>query len=259
MESNRELDIFLVLFVGMAGFLLLAGAVVLFFMFYQKRMLRQQLKLSEMESKHQEQLVISNLRQVEAERQRIAKDLHDEVGGIFSTLRMKISSIKPEQFSSDIQETQRVIDSGINSVRRISHDLMPPGLELFGLAASLEDLCEKNNADGLLQVVYGGPDTLNCPANMIRDLAIYRIVQELLNNTIKHAQASEVGVYLNESPKHISLTYKDNGIGFDSEKLDKIRGLGLANLQSRANQLGAQLEWTHPPKGVCVHLTVPII
>ena len=90
---DGHLDVFLFLFVGMLALALLAGAVIIFFFFYQKKVLHHQLRLSEIETAHREELLHSNIEQVETERHRIATDLHDELGGIFSTLKLKINQI----------------------------------------------------------------------------------------------------------------------------------------------------------------------
>jgi two-component system, NarL family, sensor kinase len=169
-----SVDVFVFLFVGMFTLVLLAGAVVLFFFLYQKKVLRQQLQVSELQTAHREELLHNNIEQIEIERQRIATDLHDELGSIFSTLKLKITQIErhtnPEQLLS---ESREIIDAGIGSVRRISHAITPPGLEMFGLPDALTSLLDKNST----------PQTrlaLHCPESFPRldskaELGLYRI------------------------------------------------------------------------------------
>lgn len=252
-----QVDVFLFLFVGMLTLALLAGAVVLFFFFYQKKVLRQQLQISEMETAYREELLHSNIEQVEAERHRIATDLHDELGGIFSTLKLKINQLdRAENLDHLMAESREIIDTGIASVRRISHSMTPPGLEMFGLADALISLCQKTNSPQLAVECFSDPDFPRL--NGKTELGLYRIVQELLNNSIRHSSASKIDLYLSRSEGKACLTYADNGKGFDLAILHSRKGLGLKNIEARANHLNATLEWqTKPGEGLKTIVTVP--
>jgi two-component system, NarL family, sensor kinase len=252
-----SVDVFVFLFVGMFTLVLLAGAVVLFFFLYQKKVLRQQLQVSELQTAHREELLHNNIEQIEIERQRIATDLHDELGSIFSTLKLKITQIErhtnPEQLLS---ESREIIDAGIGSVRRISHAITPPGLEMFGLPDALTNLLDKNST----------PQTrlaLHCPESFPRldskaELGLYRIAQELLNNSIRHAQASEVTLHLRCRDHQICFEYADNGRGFDPTALLQCRGLGLKSIEARANYLNANIEWhSSPGEGFQLSVFIP--
>jgi two-component system NarL family sensor kinase len=252
-----QIDVFLFLFVGMLTLALLAGAVVIFFFFYQKKMLRQQLHLSEVETAHREALLHSNIEQVESERHRIATDLHDELGGIFSTLKLKINQLGRDSDAERLLiESREIIDSGIASVRRISHSMTPPGLEMFGLADALTSLCQKNDSPQL-NVDF------ECSNNFPRlegklELGLYRIAQELLNNSIRHAEASKIIIHLGHSDGTILLEFTDDGKGFDPAILQDKRGLGLKNIEARANYLNATVVWqTRPGEGLKTIVNVP--
>jgi len=244
--SQTHLDVFLFLIVGMLVLSLLAGAVVIFFFFYQKKMLRQQLQLSEMAAAHREELLHKNIEQVEAERHRIATDLHDELGGIFSTLKLKINQINPGADQNKLlSETREIIDAGVSSVRRISHSMTPPGLEMFGLADALTDLCNKNNGPQLSL-------TFSCPNDFPRldgkvELGLYRIAQELINNSMRHAEASEIILLLSRTDREVCLEYTDNGKGFDMAIFQSRNGLGLKNIEARAKHINASVFWDTAP------------
>lgn len=252
-----QVDVFLFLFVGMLTLALLAGAVVIFFFFYQKKMLGQQLQVSEMETAHREALLHSNIEQVEAERHRIATDLHDELGGIFSTLKLKINHLgKEENAERLLAESRDIIDTGIASVRRISHSMTPPGLEMFGLADALTSLCQKTSSPQLIVEFICSPDFPRLEGKV--ELGLYRIVQELLNNAIRHAEASKILIHLSRLEGEIHLEYADDGKGFDLAILQDRRGLGLKNIEARANYLGAGIEWqTQPGEGLKTIVKVP--
>ena len=252
-----QVDVFLFLFVGMLTLALLAGSIVLFFFFYQKKVLHQQLRMSEIETAHREELLHSNIEQVETERHRIATDLHDELGGIFSTLKLKINQLDQ---SADMQhlmaESREIIDAGIASVRRISHSMTPPGLEMFGLDDALENLCQKNSTPQL-HIEF------DCFTPFPRlegkvELGLYRMAQELLNNSIRHAGASKIVIHLSQSEEGVLFEFTDNGKGFDPAILQDRRGLGLKNIEARANYLNASLVWqTQPGEGLRTIVKVP--
>lgn len=250
-------DVFLFLFVGMLTLALLAGAVVIFFFFYQKKVLHQQLLLSEMETAHREELLHSNIEQVESERHRIATDLHDELGGIFSTLKLKINHLGQEEDPARLlAESREIIDTGIASVRRISHSITPPGLEMFGLADALTSLCQKTDSPQLRVEFFCAPDFPRLEGKA--ELGLYRIAQELLNNAIRHAGASKIALYLTRSEGEIRFEYSDNGKGFDPAILQGRKGLGLKNIEARANYLNAAVEWqTQPGQGLKTIVKAP--
>lgn len=245
--SQTHIDVFLFLIVGMLVLSLLAGAVVIFFFFYQKKMLRQQLLLSEMATAHREELLHKNIEQVEAERHRIATDLHDELGGIFSTLKLKINQLKlgDDPNNPVLAETREIIDAGVSSVRRISHSMTPPGLEMFGLADALTDLCKKNSSPQLTLRFHCPDDFPRLDSKM--ELGLYRIAQELLNNSMRHAEASEIAIHLSHADQEIRLEYSDNGKGFDTQIFQSRKGLGLKNIEARANHIKASVVWDTAP------------
>ena len=253
---------YLYLLTGMLVLFLLAGGVVAFFMTYQRRLLRQQLQMLEIETAHKEALLYSNIEQVENERRRIAKDLHDEVGSIFSTLRLKMKQLETagdHHHSKIFTESLDVIDAGIASVRRISHDILPPGLELFGLEAALEDLCVKVSSASVLEAQCATQGEFSRLDAKI-ELGIYRIAQELINNTIRHAQAGKIDISLAQSTQNIIFTYTDNGKGFDFSIMAKNgKGLGMNNIEARARQIKGKLEWiSKPGEGVKTIITIPL-
>jgi two-component system, NarL family, sensor kinase len=253
-----QLDVYLFLFVGMFTLALLAGAVVVFFFFYQKKVLHQQLILSELKTSYQQELLHNNIEQVEAERKRIAADLHDELGGIFSTLKLKINQLDAAgQNEGIVAESRVIIDSGIGSVRRISHAMAPPALEMFGLADALESLCQKNNTPEL-ELEF------DAPADFPRlgqkpELGIYRMAQELINNAIRHSAATKITLSLTRSEKAACFRYEDNGKGFDLAILQESKGLGLKNIEARASHIQASIEWhSAAGKGMKTIVTVPL-
>ena len=146
-QSSSEIDLQLAVFGGAFVMILLAGCVVWFMVVYQKRLLKQELNFKKMELKYQQELINSTIEGIESERKRLARDLHDEIGAALSAMRLLVGQIHTESLaSSDIvlltNKYKSLIDNTIDNVRRISNDLLPSGLEEFGLSYAIEGLCE---------------------------------------------------------------------------------------------------------------------
>lgn len=178
----------------------------------------------------------------ESERNRIAKDLHDGLGGLFSTVKMYFSTLAHEQpaLSENLlfQKSMELTHNASEELRRIAHNLMPEVLLKLGLINAIQDLCNQINTGRLLNIslqAYGMEARLNSHT----EIMLYRIVQELLNNIIKHAQATEVIIQFNRHEERLSITIEDNGRGFNASE-DKA-GAGLSTIQSRVNYLNGEI------------------
>ena len=156
----------------------------------------------------------------------------------FSSLEDKIDTTNPvkEKFLS----ASELLDLAASEVRMISHDLMSGVLVKFGLIPALEDLSSKINETGEIQM-HLMTDNMNGSLDGEQELQVYRIVQELIGNTLKHAKASEINIQLNEYEESVNLMVEDDGVGFDPLKLRKETGIGLENLKARVAKLGGNL------------------
>jgi two-component system, NarL family, sensor kinase len=260
MESANFLLAFSIATVAM---LVLAGSIVVFVVFYQKRMIQEQLKRQSLEFEYQQKMMQAELESQESERRKLAADLHDSIGGMLSTIRVGITTmgrLLPEPGGLD--ETKQMLDDTITSVRRISRDLMPSTLEKFGLIYAVKELCERFQGTSRIQVQCLEQGDVSGMEPQ-RQLMIFRIVQELLNNAVKHAQATKITVQLSiDDEVHVSV--EDDGVGFDAEqmKFDKqgSKGLGLFNIENRARLLGGALVFEKGrTKGTKTSLTLPRI
>ncbi|MGG9961759.1 tetratricopeptide repeat-containing sensor histidine kinase [Ferruginibacter sp. SUN106] len=176
----------------------------------------------------------------EAERTRIAKDLHDGLGGLFSTMKMYFSTLEHEQQklkeSALFNKSYELIDTASEEVRRIAHNMMPEVLAKLGLVPAIQDMCSNISSGKLMQVKlqsYGMEERLNASI----EIMLYRIVQELLSNIIKHAQATEAIVQFNRDGRRLMVTVEDNGIGFNQHQIDDKNHSGLEIIKSRVNYL----------------------
>ena len=180
----------------------------------------------------------------EAERTRIAKDLHDGLGGLFSTVKMYFSTLEHEQENLKqntlFKKSYELIDTASDEIRRIAHNMMPEVLMKLGLVAALQDACSNISAGKLLQVKlqqYGMEKRLNIST----EIMLYRIVQELLNNIIKHAKATEAIVQFNKNENKLIVTVEDNGRGFNMKEVDDKNHAGLDTIRSRVNYLNGNI------------------
>lgn len=263
METGLD-NIYFLVVLGMAGTLLLAAGIVMFYIRYHRKMMRQQETLRQAELAHQGELMIAGIQSQEEERRRIGRDLHDGVGGALSNLRFVVSRIgnakeQPAGHADTPEECKKMIDDIINNVRTISHNLSPPGLELFGLNYTIEELCyqtEKATGIGVELEDHCQEDAKSIP--FTTSLSIYRVLQELMNNTVKHAQASGITVIMEMSENCLQIQYRDNGKGFDAT-LQQGKGMGMSNLESRLNMVKAVWHYSSSPgKGFDMQIKVPL-
>lgn len=258
--ETQEIDISFFIFVGTLALLVLSVGIVAFFTIYQKRLLRKQAELHEIELKYKEELLHSNIEMLEQERKRIAKDLHDDIGNIFSTLTWKLQQLNSATNGDGekiLEDAKQLSTSGLMNIRTITYDMVPYGFEMFGLQAAVQNLCDRVTGNGMLEVDLEYADGLpSLPEDM--NLNIYRILQELTGNTIKYGSATRIDIDVKSLEDAIAIQYRDNGCGFDISN-KKRKGHGLKNIESRINMLKAQYEYqTAPGKGVAVNILIPI-
>ncbi|MEL6867713.1 MAG: ATP-binding protein, partial [Bacteroidota bacterium] len=146
-----------------------------------------------------------------------------------------------------VKEVQQLISTTIQTTRRISHDLLPPVLDKFGLVAALEELCEQSSRSDQLTVDFEVNDSELQPEEDTVKLNTFRIVQEMMSNSIRHGQATIIQIRLQLEQDNFILHYEDNGKGFDAAQIEEHKGLGLRNMDSRAKMMGAQITYESTP------------
>ncbi|WP_299758200.1 sensor histidine kinase [uncultured Pontibacter sp.] len=238
--------------------LVLAVGIIVFVVHYQRRMLQHQEHLRNLQAVKQQQVLEATFQAQEDERRRVARDLHDEVGAMLALIRLNLYQMvsnveaKDTKLLTSAEGMKQQLDEVLGSVRRISHDLMPVVLEKMGLAKALDALRRTLAASGQIELIINYNDK-SIRLKPQHELLLYRMVQELLNNTIKHAKASVVEIALGFNPTETRLQYKDNGIGFDMAALEQQQdltgGVGLMSLQSRAALLNGSISITSSPGG----------
>ena len=224
----------------------------------QEEMIRKQ-KFAELENEKNLVAIRSVVQGQESERNRLAKELHDGLGGLFTAIKLSLDQIvrHTERIGEHdaLQRSKDLVVKAGREIRRIAQNLMPLSLARFGLVAALEDMIEELNVQPRVNISFQAFQIDVNPTSEIA-LAIYRIIQELLNNALKHAQATEVVVQLVQQDDELDIVVEDNGLGFDTRNLKA--GSGLANIQSRLHYLGGSIEIESAlGKGTSFNITCP--
>lgn len=189
-----------------------------------------------------------------AERARLSRDLHDGLGGMLSVAKLKIAKMQgnltiPEENVASLNSAIELLDNSIKELRRVAHNLMPESLMKFGLNAALADFC---SSTGNVTYHFYGDDRR---PDEKTEIAAYRIVNELVNNSLKHSGAKSINVQLIVDANRIHLIVEDDGKGFDMAVAEANGGTGLKNIRSRVTSLGGKLEMiTSPGKGTEVNV-----
>ncbi len=230
--------------------------------FYEKEKELQQIKINELESEKQLLATEAVLKGQEEERTRLARDLHDSLGGMLSGIKMSFNNLKEilAKKSEDQQMFDRsldMLDGSIVELRTIAHNLMPESLLKFGLDASVSDYCERINSSGTIKVKYqsAGLETYTTSQSVI--INVYRIIQELINNTLKHASATYIYIQLVNQNGLLEITIEDDGAGFDVDMLRNSPGIGWKNIYNRIDYLKGRIDiQSEPQKGTTVNIYI---
>jgi signal transduction histidine kinase len=234
--------------VFLSGVILLLIVFVLIWQKLKHRHHLQQQQLQTMGIEKTVEVLEAMMQGEEKERTRLSKDLHDGVGGLLSAVKMHFCALKYEraylQQDKGFNHALNMLDDAIGEVRKTAHNLMPEILARMGLAAALAFFCDNVSHSRQLQITcYTSGDMQRFKGNF--ELSVYRIVQELINNIIKHAHATEALVQITQHEQLLTITVEDNGVGFENVK--STNGMGLKNLHTRIKSLNGHLTLTATP------------
>jgi two-component system, NarL family, sensor kinase len=219
----------------------------------------QQQKINDLEKDRQLLTVDAMLKGQEEERSRIAKDLHDGLGGMLSGVKLSFINMKekirlPAEDLKGFDQSVMLIDNTIGELRKVAHNLMPEVLVRFGLDEALKEYCNSIQASANIPVIYqqfGKQRKLSRQA----EINIYRIVQELVNNALKHSDAKQIIVQLTRNQNKTGITVEDNGKGFDVKTQGLKKGAGMSNIKYRVNYFKGTLDInSQPGNGTSVNI-----
>ena len=224
--------------------------------------LLQQQRIAELEKERQLLAAHSVMQGQVEERTRLAKDLHDGLGSILSSAKYSFSNMKEtmpitQATEAAFDRSMGMLDCSISELRRIAHNMMPEALVKFGLDTALKDFCNSVDQSGALKLRYLSFEIREDSIPAITAGSVYRIIQELVNNILKHAGATTALVQLIRKEDTLSITVEDNGRGFNASILETSDGSGYLNLRSRVEYLNGTLDiQTGPDKGTSVNIEI---
>jgi signal transduction histidine kinase len=231
--------------------------------YHHKQNLQQQ-RINELETEKQLAATELVLKGEEQERTRLAKDLHDGLGGMLSGIKYSMNTMKgnliltPDNAQA-FERSMDMLDSSIKEMRRVAHNLMPEALVKFGLDTALRDFCNEILQSGALNVTYQSVGMEDRNPDNTTAITVYRIVQELLNNTLKHAAAKSAIVQLHRTEEQLVVTVEDDGKGFNKAILRTSGGIGWSNIQNRVEFLKGKMDvQSEEGKGTSVHIEINV-
>ncbi len=239
----NDKELFWIIIISFLIVIALAIGIIVLYKVFESRILTEAKEAHQKELDHKNQLISNTIEVQERERHRIAKDLHDDIGSKLSVVNLNLNLLKDSIEPSDktdmmIDHIELSLSESIKHTRTISHNLHPPILEKFGLKSAIESLANEVTRTGVLKVHVDSVEEWK-EFSKSEELHIYRIVQELIHNTIKHAKASDVHIKVEDQKGNMTLQYSDNGKGLQNAENGK--GLGLSSIETRVNLLNGKM------------------
>jgi len=248
------------------GVIALITILVLGFRNYRSRQKLQQTRIDDLEKEKQLMATEAVLKGEEQERTRLAKDLHDGLGGMLSGIKHSLSNMKGNLIMTPdnahaFERSIDMLDASIREMRRVAHNMMPEVLVKYGLDTALKEFCNEIDRSGVIHAGYQSVGMNKLELDQTVSVTIYRIVQELVNNAIKHARAKNVVVQLYQSgqEKVLAVTVEDDGKGFEPGELGRAPGIGWSNIRNRVEFLKGKIDIKSAPgNGASVLIEIDI-
>jgi two-component system NarL family sensor kinase len=257
-------NIILLVIIGISVMLLLILSFLLVFLISQRKKTQYQMAMQQLKEEQQNMLIEAAVKSEENERHRIAEELHDEVGALLSSTKLHFCALDTDSMTEEDnrihQRSKELIDDSIQKVRNISHNLHSIILKELGLYEGLKSFIRKLTSDSVLQATLDFDNGYESK-NTDRDISVYRVVQELLNNIIKYAAATKLTVKTLAFPDKLTITLTHNGDGLSQQQFETLRykpnGLGLKNIQNRIILLKGAILFEKKADGSSVSISIP--
>ncbi|PBJ13599.1 sensor histidine kinase [Flavobacterium sp. ACN6] len=259
-NSLPEKEIVAIILYTSLFFMIVAVVLIVFFYFSRKKIIQKELEKKDLILQYQKEQLHAIIITQEEERKRIAQDLHDDISSKLNIVSLNSHLLTaPNLTEAETAEiTENIINlttKALDNSRKIAHNLLPPVFEKFGLNAGIEELCEEFESSKSVKTHY--KNEIDFDDNDIdRHLHVFRILQELMNNSLRHGKATELWIsFANKDGVNI-CDYEDNGIGFDSSNDENQKGLGMKNIDSRISFLEGTINITSEiNNGIVVNFT----
>ncbi len=255
---DKEL-VAIILYISMF-FIIVAVALIIFFYYSRKKIIQKELEKKDLAIRYQKEQLHAIIITQEEERKRIAQDLHDDISSKLNIVSLNSHLLTAPNLTEveTAEITQNIIaltTKALDNSRKIAHNLLPPVFEKFGLNAAIEELCEEFESSKSVKTHY--KNEIDFDDNDIdRHLHVFRILQELMNNSLRHGKATEIWISFTTKDGINNCDYEDNGIGFDSKNDENQKGLGMKNIDSRISFLEGTIKITSEiNNGIIVNFT----
>jgi hypothetical protein len=256
----EQTEIQLLVFVTTIIVLILAITLIVFFFYFQQKKTAYLLKQRETQLLFEEEITKSKLEIQEQALQNISWEIHDNVGQLLSTAKMQLNMMQyalPEEQQSGIQETGDIIGKSLQELRGLAKSLNPETIKNKGLITSLEQEVERYNRLNFINASLEVSDNYFDLSNE-KEIILFRILQEFCNNTLKYSKAKDLKIKLNFENEVLNIIASDNGIGFDINDKSKQTGIGLINIKSRGELIGAKIDLKSIlNKGTMLYISCP--
>ena len=243
------------------GITLALGGII-FYLFYKNAKRRQELKTQKLTSQLKEEELKSIDAMIEGqekERLRIANDLHDDLGSLMATIKMHFESLKDKKSDKIFNDTHELIEKAYHKIRSIAHVKNSGVMAKDGLFKAVNNLAKSISRSNKVQC-HVHKNILKSRLDNSLEIMLFRVVQELVTNVIKHANASVIDIYINQHESHLNIMVEDDGVGFDPDKINKFKsGIGLSSIDTRVNHFGGHMIIeSKPNQGTTVIIEIPI-
>lgn len=251
MESKSEIDVSSLVAIGTMGMLILVFFIVLFVLLYQKKMLANIALIKENDNIHQRKLLDASIEVAEQERKKIAANIHDDIGMMLNVLKLNLTKIQRNRNDETLTETLLInsnllIGDTLAAIRIISNDLMPPTLMKLGFIKGITELCRQVKLSGVIDI-YLKLNVDSIQLEKKNEIQLYRMIKELINNIIKHANASTIELTINATIEFMTITITHDGKGLTNEMVQQLAksgdGIGLKSILSRAQLTNSVLQY----------------
>lgn len=242
MDGIQGQEIAIIVAAGIVIMLGMALALVFFYSRAQRKLLAQRLEAQEL-------VLQKTIQAQEEERNRIARELHDDLGSKLNVAYLHTQRLRKDKTAEPaiVEEITSVLNISIDTARRISHELLPPTLRKFGLSEAINELCDGYQKTGSVEFDLQLEGLKEAVKDEMKALNLFRILQELIKNSVLHGEANHIIIhFLKGSPEH-RFQYKENGKGVEQEKLTQGKGLGMNNVESRLKMIGGSWRYVTAP------------
>jgi two-component system NarL family sensor kinase len=235
--------------------------IMFFYYFFQNTHLKQKNKLIDIQSKIQERIINASIDGQELERKKISTFLHDNISALLSSAGLHLNVFTSQQKTQpeEINKTKEILEEAHKQIRNLSHELMPALLVRFGLLYALEDLCEKTS-NSRIKIAFNSLVKIKKRYNEDFEMKLYFIIAELINNIIKHSNATHASINAEETDTSLIIHINDDGSGFKTNQFETHEGFGINQIRARINNMkGEFIINSAPNKGTAIYLKVPLI